>query len=1238
MISDKLIGRIPYIIGEEGKIKINNTELSVREEAFLCYYLIKNNESKKALYFINRVSKEIKEGECSYDDITLWLWVLGEYINTTNDKDVIDRLMETIQFSMKYIIEEWKNPRANWLGLLEDGIYLSNVAMTHGAIQSINNTIRDGKAQKLILEIQEFLFEKFLDKGKVVSRLGDKEILGDISVIAVPFALMDAGNQILVESINYIENELIDNGARLSTKDTYYGGCVRSDLTCLLSWYYSERGDMARAKRMLQYVDNLWERDGKLYEVDPTTSREDVFYDYYKDKQPHAPESFLSYILYAIASSNIALKEKGEVLTTEEVKILHSEEGTGNKYLREITERFPNYPVKEEQVILKMVTQPFNKLHKAYIQVSANGIVMDKIEMNMQTSSEGEKYWEGSIGHFESDDDVKYSFLVETENNQVASKDYSFTVREWKAIGRITDVSAQDNHVKLYFAPIGKGTQVPCLSIEKHASNTIKWSFSIGDSKSTIDKGNESAWHIQLNDSHVQVDMDKLLIHISNDIKGAILQSYDYHHERFIELLSDNSGKVYKVRYKFLANEDEKYFGMGERYSQIEYSGQNVDNYVYNEYTNQGMRTYIPVPLAISSKGYGLYLDTTMYTVFRFGTKLSNLFEVEVDIHDTKQSLDTFIFLGSPKEVIQSFVQITGKPKLPPKWAFGLWMSSHNWDSQAETLKQIALTKKYEIPATALVLEQWSDEATFYIFNDAQHKVKDGHDYLCYDDFEFPEWGRWPNPKKMVDEIHKEGIKLLLWQAPVQKFMDGIAHAQRDEDERVMLEEGYCIKYKDGTPYRVPSYEWFKRSLIPDFSNPEAKEWWLSKRLYLVKEIGIDGFKSDGGECIYGKDLLFHDGRTGEEMRNQFPNDYIKSFHDFANEYASDGGLTFSRAGYTGAQNTPLHWAGDENSTFEAYRSSLNAGLSCSMSGIPFWGWDLGGFHGAIPTAELFIRSTQMAALCPIMQYHAETKGELNRDRTPWNIAERTGKPYVIDIFKRYVDLRMNLMPYIYQEALYSSHTGIPMMRAMFVEYPNDASCSRLNGQYFFGSNLLVAPVLEEDVYTKEVYLPEGMWMDLLSSKEYTGNRYITVKADIADIPVFVRENSITPMNLTQQYQLCDHVGNRLDGYQELSFLVYVKNNASTGFVDDLGNHIDISVNVEDNYLDINVQGHIQQPITFILRNPADIEGITLDDKVIERAEGLHDLDVNHYAMKDSTLMIKISHQETRCRVTFRNV
>lgn len=882
-----------------------------------------------------------------------------------------------------------------------------------------------------------------------------------------------------------------------------------------------------------------------------------------------------------------------------------------------------------------MVTQPFNKQHKAYIQVAVNGNVMDNIPMNMQTSHEGETYWEGSIGHVESNDDISYRFLVETENAQVVSKDYAFIVREWKPIGRITGVSAYEHGVKLYFTPIGKSIQVPCLMIEKHTSNTIKWSFSVEDHQAIMGENHEARWQIQLDHGHLHVDIEKLLIHITDDIKEVILQAYTEHGEKCIELLSDDSGKVYKVRYKFLAKEDEKYYGMGERYSHIEYSGQNVDNYVYNEYMDQGMRTYIPVPLAISSKGYGLYLDTTMYSIFRFGTKLSNLFEVEVDVHDTKQSFDTFVFLGSPKEVIQSFTTITGKPKLPPKWAFGLWMSSHNWDSQAETLKQIALTKKYAIPATALVLEQWSDEATFYIFNDAQYEVKDGHDYLCYDDFEYPRWGRWPNPKKMVEEIHEEGIKLLLWQAPVQKFMDGIAHAQRDEDERVMLEKGYCIQYKDGTPYRVPSYEWFKRSLIPDFSNPEAREWWLNKRLYLVKEIGIDGFKSDGGECIYGQDLLFHDGRTGEEMRNQFPNDYIKSFHDFANEYASDGGLTFSRAGYTGAQNTPLHWAGDEKSTFTAYRSSLNAGLSCSMSGIPFWGWDLGGFHGAIPTAELFIRSTQMAALCPIMQYHAETKGELNRDRTPWNIAERTRKPYVIDIFKRYVDLRMNLMPYIYQEAIYSSDTGVPMMRAMFVEYPHDASCSRLKGQYFFGSNLLVAPVLEEDVYTKDVYLPEGMWMDLFSNKEYAGNRHLTVKADIAHIPIFVREDSITPMNLTEEYALCDYVGNRLDGYQELSFLLYVNNEASTRFVDDLGNHMDISVKVEGNGFDIRVEGHMEQPITFMFRNPDGVKEVMVDDRGIARAEGLLDFGVQRYVVKEDMLMIKMGQQNTRCRVTF---
>lgn len=1215
--------------------QLTGVDLNIRDDGFRCYYYIKNNEYEKAIAFIEGVAKKIEEDDFEYNDVVFWLWTMGEYINVTKEYKRLEHFNTIIQKGLDYIVSEWKKPRANWIGNLEEGIYLSNIAMSYGAMQSINNVIRNEKAQKLILDMKAFLFEKYLDKGKVVSRLGDKEILGDISVIAVPFALMDAGNQILRESINCIENELMEDGVRLSARDTYFGGCARSDLTCLLSWYYSERGDMASAKTLLQQVKEAWERDGKLFDVDTKTAKEEVYYNHYIESDTSIKESFLSYSLYAIASLNISMKEQGESKESEVVKIRHSVEGSGNKYLREHTERFPNHPIKDEHVILKMVTQPFNRLQKAYVQYLVNGINQEKIEMTVESSSEGEKYFEVVIGHFDFDDHVKYHFIVETEKTQDTSKNFGFVVRGWQSIGDISAVTNDSEGMRLFFLPLFAGTYRPVINLKKQADTTLKWSFCMEEELVDVESSEREQVKsdMKINGSHINIDVQDFSINIGDAIRGDILNAYKRHGEDFIELLTDHSGRVYKVKYKFLINDNEKFYGMGERYAQIEYTGLEVDNYVYNEYTGQGMRTYLPVPLAVSSKGYGIYIDTTMYSVFRFGTKLTDLLEVEVDLHKGKQTLDTYIFVGTPKEVIQGFVTITGKPKLPPKWAFGLWMSSNNWDSQAETLKQVALGKKYQIAATALVLEQWSDEATFYIFNDARYEVKDGNRYLTYDEYEFPKWGRWPNPKKMVDDLHNEGIKLLLWQAPVQKFMDGIAHAQRDEDERVMLEKGYHVKHKDGTPYKVPSYEWFKGSLIPDFSNEEAKEWWLSKRLYLTKEMGIDGFKSDGGECIYGEDLLFHDGRSGDEMRNQYPNDYIKCYHDFANEYADDGGLTFSRAGYTGAQNIPLHWAGDEKSTFEAYRASLNAGLSCGMSGIPFWGWDLGGFHGEIPTAELFIRSTQMAAFCPIMQYHAETKGELNRDRTPWNIAQRTGRPDVIDIFKNYVDLRMNLLPYIYNEAILSSLTGIPMMRAMFLEYPDDKSLRKLTGQYMFGRNLLIAPVLEENSYTKDVYLPEGQWMDLFSKEEFIGSRYMSVRADIGKIPVYVKGNTITPMNLTNHYKTSDYVGNELKGYQNLSFMVYVKENVEFDFSDDLGNHFSLSVSLKNSNVTFDIKGVIQQPITLIVCHYTNVVEVIVGGNRIYQVENIVDLAINTYCTYHGDLIIKIKDKATYCKI-----
>lgn len=321
-----------------------------------------------------------------------------------------------------------------------------------------------------------------------------------------------------------------------------------------------------------------------------------------------------------------------------------------------------------------------------------------------------------------------------------------------------------------------------------------------------------------------------------------------------------------------------------------------------------------------------------------------------------------------------------------PAWALGPWMSSNNWDSEAEVRHQVDLSQKHEIPATVLVIEAWSDEATFYVFNDATYQENDGESAHQYTDFDFPEWGRWPDPKGMVKHLHENDLKCILWQIPIIKQVTSLTHLQKSNDEASLIRNDYGVKNTDGSPYRLPE-GWFKDSLLLDFTNEDASRWWFSKRQYLLDDLHVDGFKTDGGECIFGNDLVFSDGSDGRLMRNKYPNDYISAYYDFVQQ---NDGITFSRAGYAGAQAFPAHWAGDERSTWDAFKRSILAGLSSGMSGVIFWGWDLAGFSGPIPSAELYIRSTQMACFCPIMQYHAESKAEFNQDRTPWNIAERT--------------------------------------------------------------------------------------------------------------------------------------------------------------------------------------------------------------------------------------------------------
>jgi alpha-glucosidase (family GH31 glycosyl hydrolase) len=593
-----------------------------------------------------------------------------------------------------------------------------------------------------------------------------------------------------------------------------------------------------------------------------------------------------------------------------------------------------------------------------------------------------------------------------------------------------------------------------------------------------------------------------------------------------ISYLHDRAGKIREIS-ATIETPPCGWYGFGERYNALDQAGNRVDQFVYNQYKEQGLRTYMPMPVGYSDAGFGLHIATDSYSWF----DLTQPGRIRIGVEADRLSLD--LLTGSIAEQISQFMALTGDPEPVPAWALGPWMSSNNWDSEAEVRKQVALTVEHEIPATVLVIEAWSDEATFYIFNDAQYAEKPGNQAFSLGDFRFPEWGRWPDPKGLAEHLHDNDLRLILWQIPIIKQSPSLKHAQKRRDEVHFFERGFGVAHPDGTPLRLPE-GWFKDSMLMDFTNADGRDWWFSKRQYLIDELGVDGFKTDGGEMVWGRDLVFADGRTGLENRNAYPRDYISAYYRFAQQ---NGGICFSRAGYTGAQTFPAHWAGDERSTWEAFKRSILAGLSAGMSGVIFWGWDMAGFSGEVPSAELYVRSAAMACFCPIMQYHAESKAEFNQDRTPWNIAERSGDERALTGYRYYANLRMQLMPYLTRESAWCVAEKQPLMRAMLLDYQNNPEAISLWDQYLFGRDLLVAPIIREGATTREVVLPATRWWHLFENRWYEpGTHQLT--AALEEIPVFVRQNSILPLAFNSDLRFGAAMSSDIDAPGTLVLLI----------------------------------------------------------------------------------------------------
>lgn len=808
--------------------------------------------------------------------------------------------------------------------------------------------------------------------------------------------------------------------------------------------------------------------------------------------------------------------------------IHHVPYGIEHPYEVSPVERQPRQPIAGEPLGLGVQTTPAGLVTALHAVVTINDGADQWIAADMVATDDNATSWRATLPPLQAGDRLRYHF--QAEPGAVRTESYQCTVAGWQAASRLRHWQRDSDWLRLDIEPN--------LTVTLNFGHTaqVQLRYSVGQAETPPSTTGAPVFTLEEQADHLLAIADGMRVLIQrNPYRLTLLSAagevlFDESSTGGVQWLT-RTQETLRIVLGWQTPTDERFFGFGERFNAFDQRGQQIDTLVYEQYKNQDKRTYLPVPFFISSLGYGLWLDTARRAYFDLAASQPNYasFAVETD------TLDLTFFVGEPLSVLSAFTACVGRAALPPKWAFGLWMSSNEWNSQAQVLEQVALTSQHAIPATVLVIEAWSDEATFYLFNDARYTPRSGDETFSLRDFTFPPDGRWPEPQALVDELHNQGIHLILWQIPVFKKLDE-PHPQHDRDVAHALARQLVVQEADGSPYRIRPF-WFHDGFVPDFSNPELERWWFARRCYLIDELGVDGFKTDGGEHIWGASLRAFDGSRGADLINRFPHLYEAAYARFAGPQR----ILFSRAGYTGSQAFSTHWAGDENSTFAAFRHSITAGLSASASGFTFWGWDLGGFGGDLPSAELYLRATAMATFCPIMQYHSEYNPQRHpsRDRTPWHVASQTNDPTVIPTFRFFANLRMNLLPHIWSEAIKASRSGLPLMRALPLVLPHEQQAVNFPYQYLFGENLLVAPVVWEGCTAIDVYLPAGDWYDFWTGEHHSGGTVLRYPTPLNRIPVFVRAGSVVALHLAESQQLGDSVGNGLEPRHPLIFRSY---------------------------------------------------------------------------------------------------
>ncbi len=506
-------------------------------------------------------------------------------------------------------------------------------------------------------------------------------------------------------------------------------------------------------------------------------------------------------------------------------------------------------------------------------------------------------------------------------------------------------------------------------------------------------------------------------------------------------------------------------YGLGERFGPFVKNGQIVE--CWNKDGGTGSeQAYKNVPFYMTNRGYGVFVMHPEAVSFEVASEKVSRVQFSVEGH----VLDYMVIYGpTPREILEKYTRLTGRPALPPSWSFGLWLTT-------------SFTTSYdEATITSFIQGMEDRDLPLHVFHFDCFWMKE----YQWCDFRWDE-RVFPDPKSMLQRIHDRGLKVCVWINPYI--------AQQSPLFEEGATQGYLLKRKDGSVWQTD--QWQAGMGIVDFTNPSACRWY-SDHLFSLLQMGVDAFKTDFGERI-PTDVAWSDGSSPQKMHNYYSYLYNETvFNLLQRERGLGEAILFARSATAGCQKFPVHWGGDCFSSFESMAESLRGGLSLGLCGFGFWSHDIGGFEG-MPPVEVYKRWIAFGLLSSHSRLHGSSSY-----RVPWLYDEEA-----VEVLRTFTNLKCRLMPYLFGAAIQANQHGWPVMRAMAMEFPGDRACEMLDRQYMLGDNLLVAPVFSSDG-SVDFYLPDGVWTSLLSGQVIAGGSWIREQHNFQSLPLLVRPNSV---------------------------------------------------------------------------------------------------------------------------------